>query len=205
MFHIVLWIYTLLLVSNSLYADQGNGDAVRGKLKAIEERCVECHGEDGNSVDVKTPNHAGQIAGYLIKQLLNFQSGERKHETMTIMAADLTANDIDDIAAYFSGQKVMQGEGSIDNPLAGNLMLNGDQLRDLPACGSCHGEKGKGAVKNNVVYPVIGGQRKVYLFQQLQSWRMGERKNSPEGVMNKIAKSLQDEEIEALADYLSRL
>jgi cytochrome c553 len=183
----------------------GIGNPIAGKQKSDVGRCQECHGADGLSSDPKIPNHAGQYAGYLIKQLNNFQAGERRHQVMDIMAEDLTATDINDIAAYFASQKVMQGDGDGDNSVGNNLFINGDKARDIPACASCHGEKGKGRVADNVTYPVIGGQRRIYLRTQLVNWKLGERTNSPNGVMNKIAKSLTDNEIDALVNYVSGL
>jgi len=182
----------------------GNGNPAIGKQQSDAGRCQECHGPDGMSNDERIPNHAGQYAGYLIKQLDNFQAGERKHPTMTIMAEDLTEADKADIAAYFASQKVMEGEPGSDTS-AKNLFLNGDTARDLPACVSCHGENGKGRVADNVTYPVLGGQRRVYLRSQLVSWKLGERANSPGGVMNKVAKALTDDEMTALANYLAGL
>ncbi|MEQ1620852.1 MAG: c-type cytochrome [Methylococcales bacterium] len=181
------------------------GNAVAGKQKSDDGRCQECHGVDGNSDDERIPHHAGQTQGYLIKQLKNFQTGERRHQTMVIMAEDLSEADKQDITAYFAGQKIMEGDGKGDTELARNLFLNGDSSRNIPACGSCHGERGKGRVADNVFYPVIGGQRRVYLRSQLVSWKLGERTNSPDGVMNKIAKVLTDDEITALANYLTGL
>ncbi|PPK78039.1 cytochrome c [Methylobacter tundripaludum] len=183
----------------------GSGNPVIGKEKAEAGRCRECHGADGNSSDAKIPNHAGQYAGYLVKQLSDFQSGARRHEIMTIMAEDLSAADMADIGAYFASREIMQGDGAGGNALGRNLFDNGDQGRDIPACASCHGTRGKGGIAGNVIYPVIGGQRKIYLRSQLVGWKLGDRKNSPGGVMNKIAESLSDDEIEALADYISGL
>lgn len=183
----------------------GSGNPVVGKEKSGEGRCQECHGTDGNSNDAKIPNHSGQYAAYLVKQLRDFQSGARKHEIMTIMAEDLTAIDKEDIGAYFASRKTMQGESSDVNQLGRNLFVNGDQVRDIPACAGCHGENGKGRIAGDVIYPVIGGQRKIYLRSQLVNWKLGERRNSPGGVMNKVAQLLSDDEIEALADYISGL
>jgi cytochrome c553 len=183
----------------------GSGNPAIGKQKADAERCMECHGVDGNSGDVRIPNHAGQFAGYLIKQLDNLQGGERQHETMTVMAADLGEADKADIAAYFASQKIMQGSSTGHYPLAEKLFVEGDRSRDIPACASCHGESGKGKIADKVIYPVIGGQRKVYLRSQLVNWKLGDRKNSPQALMNKVAKSLSDDEIEALANYVSGL
>ncbi|MBD9356575.1 c-type cytochrome [Methylomonas albis] len=206
--------FALLASAKTVLAEQsaelalqriGSGNPVAGKHKAADERCQECHGEDGNSGDVRIPSHAGQYAGYLVKQLSDFKSGARSHEIMNVMAADLTPEDMADIAAYFASQQIMRGERIADNPLAKNLFVNGDAARDLPACASCHGENGKGKVVDNVIYPVIGGQRRVYLRSQLTNWKLGERKNSPEAVMNKVAKSLNDDELNALVEYLSGL
>lgn len=183
----------------------GNGNPVIGKEKSDDGRCQECHGADGNSIDAKIPNHAGQYAAYLVKQLSDFQSGARKHEIMSIMAEDLTAIDKEEIGAYFASRKIMQGEAGAVNQLGRNLFVNGDQARDITACAGCHGDNGKGRIANDVVYPVIGGQRKIYLRSQLISWKLGERSNSPGGVMNKVAQLLSDDEIEALADYVSGL
>ena len=183
----------------------GSGNPVAGKRKSEEERCQECHGPDGISVDEKIPNHAGQYAGYLIKQLNNFQSGARKHETMSIMAADLTSADMADIAAYFASQKIMQGLREHKDAQAENLFVNGDPARDIPSCASCHGENGKGRFADNLYYPVIGGQRVIYLRSQLFFWKLGDRKNSPDAVMNKIAGALGEAEIEELARYVSEL
>ncbi len=184
----------------------GIGSPIRGKEKSDSGRCQECHGVDGMSTDAKVPNHAGQYADYLIKQLKNFQSGERTHQVMTIMAEDLSTEDIADIAAYFASQKPMQGEDvNRVNPVASNLFNNGDQARGIPACNSCHGINGKGKITDTVVYPMIGGQRETYLRGQLVNWKLNERHNSPEGVMNKVAQLLSEDEIDALAYYISGL
>ena len=183
----------------------GRGNPGIGQQQADAGRCLECHGADGNSTDAKIPNHAGQYAAYLIKQLSDFQSGARKHEIMTIMAEDLSATDMADIGAYFASRNIKQGEGSGNNSLGRNLFGNGDPARGIQPCAACHGENGKGGIAGNVVYPVIGGQRKMYLRSQLVNWKLGERSNSPGGVMNNMAKSLSDDEIEALANYISGL
>ena len=173
----------------------GSGSPIRGKEKSDAGRCQECHGIDGISTDAKVPNHAGQYAGYLVKQLKNFQAGERSHQVMTIMAEDLTTEDIADIAAYFASQKPMQGDE----------VNSGDQARGIPACNSCHGVNGKGKMTEAVIYPMIGGQREIYLRGQLVNWKLNERHNSPEGVMNKVAQLLNEDEIDALAYYISGL
>lgn len=187
------------------------GDPGIGRWKSEDERCQECHGHDGNANDIedgignigKFPRLAGQSFDYIIKQIRNFRSGERNHETMAIMAKGIADVDLKDVAAYFSSQKVMQGDGSGDNKLARELFAQGDAARNIPACVSCHGERGKGAATINPQYPVIGGQHRRYLQKQLLEWRANERVNDPSQLMNSITKQLSDQEIDALADYLA--
>lgn len=183
----------------------GTGNPVIGKAKSQDQRCQECHGVDGNSGSDRIPNHAGQTAAYLIKQLGDFQSGARTDEAMTVMADGLSTEDKADIAAYFASLPVMKGDGSGRSSLGKDLFMKGDKSRELPACASCHGESGKGGSKDGVAYPVIGGQRNVYLRAQLLAWKLGDRTNSPKGIMNNIAGMLNEDEIQAVADYVSGL
>ena len=179
----------------------GKGNPLTGKAKS--ELCQGCHGEFGLSSEGMIPHLAGQYAIYIAKQLRNFQTGERKHQIMSAMAMTINDAQLTDIAAYFASQKKMQGNGSGDSPVAKNLFLKGDMARNIQPCVSCHGENGKGKAPNISTFPVIGGQQKEYLSTQLINWRKGERTNSQGGVMNKIAKSLTDAEIEALSAYIS--
>jgi cytochrome c553 len=181
----------------------GSGNPVKGKTRS--ELCQGCHGEFGLSFEDMIPNLAGQYADYIAKQLRNFQTGERKHQIMSAMAQTVNDVALTDIAAYFSSQERMQGNGGGSNPVAVNLFTKGDAKRGIPPCMSCHGKNGKGQAPNVSAYPVIGGQHKGYLTAQLDHWRSGERKNSPGGVMNQVAKSLTDAEIDALTDYISGL
>lgn len=183
----------------------GSGNIALGKQKIQSENCRECHGLYGVGLAPTAPKLTGQYADYLVKQLKNFQSGERKHTVMNSMADGLTDNDVEDIAAYFASNKTMQGDGLGVTQLAKDLFFKGDMARNIAPCKSCHGESGKGKYSATGSYPVIGGQHMIYLREQLRNWRKGERCNSPGGVMNVIAKSLSDAEIEALADYISGL
>jgi cytochrome c553 len=76
------------------------GDAAAGKTKSA--LCAACHGANGISNNDMWPNLAGQKQGYLVKQLTDLRSGERKNPMMSPMAANLSDADIADLAAYFS-------------------------------------------------------------------------------------------------------
>lgn len=190
----------------------GLGNPHAGQHKAHSELCVECHGEHGltDSGALGVPHLAGQYAAYLEKQLRNFKLGERKHAVMNPMAESLKDEDILDIVSYFADQPSIHlttpgNQDQASKNLAEALFVRGDIKRNVLSCKSCHGVDGKGGASANDVYPVIAGQRHFYLREQLLNWRSNTRSNSPGGVMNVIAKSLSDAEIEALAEYVSRM
>ena len=183
----------------------GGGDLEQGKHKSKSELCLECHAntDSAGNTGVGVPQLAGQYGGYLFKQLRNFKSGERKHPVMNTMVEQLNDEDLQNIATYFAQQPVMKGKGINTNAIAQSLFIRGDLKRNIMSCKSCHGADGKGSHSANDINPVIAGQNQFYLREQLRNWRSAARTNSPSQVMNVIAKSLTDTEIEALAEYIS--
>lgn len=91
------------------------------------------------------------------------------------------------------------------NQVGRTIFREGIPDKGVTACIDCHGENGKGRLDENAVYPVIGGQTKDYIAKQLADLRSGYRHNDPDGMMQNIAKRLTDDEIKALADYVSEL
>lgn len=78
------------------------GDADNGK--ALSAVCAACHGADGNSSVPTNPKLAGQYESYLIQALSEYRSGARKNAIMAGFAAELSDQEIKDLAAYFSSQ-----------------------------------------------------------------------------------------------------
>jgi cytochrome c553 len=64
--------------------------------------CRACHGAEGISAAADIPNLAGQKQAYLAAQLAAFREGRRKNELMNAIAAQLAAEDIQALAAYWS-------------------------------------------------------------------------------------------------------
>lgn len=194
---------TFITLSTELHI--GSGNPLAGQRKVQSENCQECHGLSGVGLSPSAPKLTGQYADYLIKQLEDFQSGARKHPVMTAMADSLTDDDRADIAAWYGSNKHMQGDGRPASLEARDIFSRGDVTRNVLPCKSCHGENGQGSFSANGSYPAIGGQHSGYLREQLRNWRAATRSNSTGNVMNIIAKSLSDAEIEALANYISGL
>jgi cytochrome c553 len=80
------------------------GDVKAGRQKALQ--CQTCHGLDGLSKIPDAPNIAGSPEGYLAKQLNAFRKGERKNDMMSIVAQQLSEQDVADLAAYYAAIEV---------------------------------------------------------------------------------------------------
>ena len=79
------------------------GDPQAGKEKSSV--CAGCHGADGNSVIGANPRLAGQYESYLLQALKRYKSGQRKDLVMGNMVAELSLQDMKDLAAWFSSQE----------------------------------------------------------------------------------------------------
>jgi cytochrome subunit of sulfide dehydrogenase len=64
------------------------------------------------------------------------------------------------------------------------------------ACANCHGTNGV----SQPGMPRLAGQPRAYLEQQMRDFKAGKR---PATIMHQIAKGYSDEQIDALAAYLS--
>ncbi len=188
------------VVSSTPAADIYAGDVKSGQTKSA--MCVACHGVDGNSLVPMYPSLAGQSANYLAKQLADFKSGERVDPVMAGMVATLTADDMDDLAAYFAVQTAKPGSGETSE-IGKNLYFGGTVDRGITACIACHGVNGKGM--SQAGFPAVAAQSKDYLKKQLVSFRDGTRANDNNNIMRNIAIKLSDAQIEELTQYMSTL
>jgi cytochrome c553 len=83
-------------------------DLDAGKSKAASV-CAACHGVNGVSVADHIPNLAGQRLGYLSAELEALKDGSRKSEIMNVIAAQLNAADIANVAAHYASQPGFSG------------------------------------------------------------------------------------------------
>lgn len=85
------------------------GDPERGREKS--QICQACHGADGNGIgDPQYPVIAGQYADYLSHAMKAYQTGARQNVIMQGFMSTLTAQEIDDLAAYYATQKGVLGD-----------------------------------------------------------------------------------------------
>lgn len=170
--------------------------------KTVQTVCAACHAPDGNSVVTLNPKLAGQSSDYLLKQLTNFKEGTRANAVMSGLVANLTPEEMKNLAAYFSaknptlGQAKTNGAGSLGE----KIYRGGIAATNVPACAACHGATGAGIPKR---FPRLAGQHADYTLAQMRIFRTGERANAP--MMQAIAAKMTDAEMQAVADYMQGL
>jgi cytochrome c553 len=173
-----------------------------GKQKSAV--CAACHGMDGNSSNPEWPKLAGQNEKYLIKQLNDFKNQIRVSPLMSGPVANLSEQDISDLAAYFSSQTVKPGSTQPDKLALGQLVYRGGNLETgVAACTACHAPTGAG--NPAAAYPMLSGQHSKYVEQQLRNFRDGLRKNDQTSIMRNIASRMTIEEIKAVSSYVAGL
>ena len=186
----------------SLQAAHADGDAAAGQAKSAV--CAACHGVDGNSVNPEWPSIAGQHPGYIVDQLAAFKAGERVNVLMSPMAMNLSDQDMQDLAAFYSAQPATAREA--DPELFGRgqaIYRGGDASRGISACIACHGPTGRGNPLAG--YPVVAGQHATYTASSLRAYASGERKSSMNQVMRNIAANMTEEDIRAVSAYIQGL
>jgi cytochrome c553 len=165
-----------------------------GRVKS--QTCVACHGPGGNSAIPAIPSLSGQPKQFIVSALFQFREGKRKNDQMSPMAASLSNVDMNDLAAYFSAQPVVQEPGKT----AASNAAEGKRLSVQNNCVACHAANLMGQQH----IPRLAGQRKEYLREQLRSFKASTR-GELDGVMTSAAQPLSEPDIEVLADYLSGL
>ena len=133
----------------------------------------------------------GQHAEFIVSSLKAYKDKSRSHKTMQAQAANLSDEDMADIAAFFA-----QMTGNSKPSLVNKAVAN--QGKKLSAsCAACHGQTGDG---DQVTFPKLAGQYNSYLIQALKDYRSGERDNP---IMSGQAANLSIGQIEALSAYFS--
>ena len=188
-------ILNLMLLALALpAAAAGAADADAAKRKA--DVCISCHGPAGNSPNGLFPTLAGQTSRYLYLQLRDFKEGRRKDPVMSPMAANLSKEDMQDLADYFSSQK-QAANGFKADPAR---VKAGAAKSAEVLCAMCH----LGELKGQNEIPRLAGQQPDYVMKQLKDFRDRNRTNDG-GNMTSVSKTLTDDDITNLAHYIGNL
>ena len=166
-----------------------------GRGATLAQRCAICHGPQGVS-DANSPNLAGQFAAVTYKELVDFKTGARVNVVMSPFVANLSNQDMLDVAAYYAYLPRVPSH-KLDPAMAAPAIVTiGAPMRNIAPCGSCHGD-----IDNKAGSPWLGGQSAVYIKAQLQAFAAGTRRNDISQQMRNIARQMTAEEIDQVALY----
>jgi cytochrome c553 len=153
--------------------------------------CGACHGgENGVPKNATIPVLTGQQENYLVKQLHDFQSGDRNFEVMAWMAKTLSPAEVGSAAAYFAKKSwpAHSVAAAAPSPPAA-----------VAVCQICHQQNFVGGV----AAPRLAGQSYEYLVEAMRRFADGERTNNAD--MKKLMEAFSPADREAMARYISGL
>lgn len=81
--------------------------------------------------------------------------------------------------------------------------LDGAKLYKEKTCLTCHGKDAKTPIMPN--YPKLAGQNAEYALQQMKDIKSGARNNGQTAAMKGVMHLVNDDEMKAIAEYLSKL
>ena len=174
-------------------------------VDALMQNCNGCHGDDGVSQSSDVPTIAGMPEFVHVDALFIYQDearpcaeSEYRHgdtsrpaTTMCAIAADLSEEDIEALAAAYAALPYVKAKQDFD---AGKAAA-GKALHD-DKCDRCHSEEG---TNPDDEAGMLGGQQMGYLRDTLAAYMEGSREQP--GKMKQALDAMSADDIEALVHY----
>mgnify|MGYP001818977591 FL=1 len=179
--------------------------AFAGDLETLIEDCNGCHGDNGVSQWTDVPTIAGLAEFVHVDALYvyaeearpcsesEYRQGDtgRPATTMCAIAANLSEDDIDGLAAAYAELPYVKAKQDFDADLA----AAGKALHD-EHCDKCHSDEGTNPEDEA---GMLGGQMMGYLKQSFADYASGEREQP--GKMKDKMDLLSDDDVKALVNY----
>ena len=165
--------------------------------------CTWCHGGSASGYP-PAPALAAQRPQYVAKQLANFRAHTRdtpfSRQYMWGAARNLDAESVRNLALYFASLPPRAASDGVPGlvGLGQTIYQQGMPEENIVACVVCHGPNGEG-VRD---IPRLGGLDSTYLRRRLEQWNQGYHAAAGPPMIS-IASKLSDDQIDALASYLS--
>ncbi|HEV2674902.1 MAG TPA: c-type cytochrome [Aliidongia sp.] len=188
-------ITSTVVVTPQMLGDPAADSIGRGATLSL--KCTMCHGARGLS-EADSPNLAGQYPAVVFKELQDFKSGARTNAVMGPMVANLSDQDMIDLAAYYAYLPRLPGYHPKPGQSAPSVVVHGAPMRNIPPCASCHG-----GVDTKTGSPWLEGESPVYLEAQLKAFASGARHNDISEQMRNIARRMTPAEVRAASEYFA--
>lgn len=178
-----------VVFSSSVFAHEPSNAAM------LSNTCNGCHGTDGHSAGPNMPNLGGVPSNYIIDQMKNFKSGERKSSIMGRLAKAYTDDEIAAMASFFSTQKYKPAA----QPAADAAKVARGKEIHKDRCEKCHEDGGKVSTDSE---GILAGQWKEYLEITFKEFRAKSRP-MPKKMAAKIEGEgpLSEADIDALVHF----
>ena len=188
--------FLFALCISAVFTMMGSTTWAADEMPAKAATCLACHGVNGNSTMPGVPSLAAQNARYIYLQLRDYQEGRRDNPMMSPMAAGLTRPEMQELANYFSQQK-LSSKGFKADP---DKVKKGIAKADETLCAMCH----LGEFKGQNEIPKVAGQNFDYVVSMLKAFKAKTRTNDA-GNMTSVASTLSEQDIENLGHYIAGL
>jgi len=129
-------------------------------------------------------------------QLIKYRDGRRKDPQMTPFAANLTDEDMADLAAYYAVQKPLPRPATTDPA----KVAAGRELSRQHLCVSCH----RPGLTGHEQVPRLAGQDLTYLVKMLRAFK-AQTAGDLDGTMTTAAQPLTEADIENLSHFMATL
>ena len=172
-----------------------NSPSNANELEAKIQLCESCHGANGLPSDPTIPIITGQEFYYLYVQLKDYKAGRRANPIMSGIVSQLEKEDMQALAQHFAEQKWPSAQVTADDA----TIKKAQAATAAGQCVQCHLEGYEG----NSRVPRLAGQQPGYLEKTMLDFKNKVRLNAP--AIGSLLESYSDEEIAAMAKYLSAL
>jgi cytochrome c553 len=164
--------------------------------RAKSQACAACHGPDGNATIPGMPSLAGQPTMYTHWQLIKFQDGRRKNEPMAPFVANLSSDDMADLAAFYAAQTPKRRPAQLEP----QKVEDGRKAAVFYQCTSCHRQN----LEGHEQIPRLAGQDLDYLRKLIRGFKE-KTASDLDGTMTMAAVPLSEGDIEILAQFCASL
>src|ERR1700722_16862776 len=201
--------YAIVVSAVAQAEDKGNAPIPKQELEAKIAYCKTCHGVSGQGFrgSFPMPRLAGQQPEYLENQLQAFIERRRTNPVMFNVAHSLSPAMLKGLAVHFRDLNPKPLGGAPKELVAAGKKIYQDGLpsAEVPPCATCHGPEAKGAD----AFPRLAGQLNDYVAKKLLNWskERGQDPAKPDNsaIMQPIAHGLTEDQVNAVAAYLSYL
>ncbi|MFC3226267.1 c-type cytochrome [Marinibaculum pumilum] len=163
--------------------------------------CLSCHGGPGQApATADTPLLGGQPELYALYQLVFFRQGQRKHDVMTELVAEMSDDELRALAAWVGTLPPPAAiEAEVERTaLSQERFDRGAELARSHRCGNCH----EPDLTGREHMPRLAGQQEAYLLKTLQDYKAG-RRVGIQAAMAEVLSDMDEADLEALAHFMA--